>query len=166
MWGLLKPIFKPHEYWPSEACCCNSAYRLRYWNRSDCFLHDFLVRELQQCLPFTVLKRANLIVSIKETFCRLQQCLPFTVLKRIRLSPNFHDGSISMLQQCLLFTVLKHPLICICIRIFIIGCNSAYRLRYWNYSNSVAQDGIKNTSLQQHLPFTVLKQAILALVYL
>jgi len=83
----------------------------------------------------TVLTVYGIETAIKEYFLksfdlRLQQCLPFTVLKRIRLSPNFHDGSISMLQQCLLFTVLKHPLICICIRIFIIGCNSAYRLRY------------------------------------
>ena len=40
--------------------------------------------ELQQLLPFTVLK----LICIKETFCLqllLQQLLPFTVLKRYRI---------------------------------------------------------------------------------
>ncbi len=32
VWGFPKPIFKPHEYWICKACCCNSTYRLRYWN--------------------------------------------------------------------------------------------------------------------------------------
>ena len=34
---------------------------------------------LQQCLPFTVLKRKNM--NIKNLKLKLQQCLPFTVLK-------------------------------------------------------------------------------------
>ena len=32
VWGFLKPIFKPHEYWLSRTRCYNSTYRLRYWN--------------------------------------------------------------------------------------------------------------------------------------
>ena len=36
--------------------CCNSTYRLRYWNFRLLLLH--VIRRLQQYLPFTVLKRA------------------------------------------------------------------------------------------------------------
>mgnify|MGYP003087518491 CR=1 FL=1 len=32
VWGFLKPNCKPHEYWLSKTRCCNSTYRLRYWN--------------------------------------------------------------------------------------------------------------------------------------
>ena len=37
--------------------CCNSTYRLRYWNESSANISDDSARRLQQYLPFTVLKR-------------------------------------------------------------------------------------------------------------
>ena len=42
------------------------------------FMYVFL--PLQQCLPFTVLKRRNVSQAISD-IPALQQCLPFTVLK-------------------------------------------------------------------------------------
>ena len=74
---------------PPARLSCNSAYRLRYWNR----LQD--------------------VVSYADERLKLQQCLPFTVLK---------------LKDIDVF----------CIDIVdnnILGCNSAYRLRYWNTKN-------------------------------
>ena len=37
--------------------------------------------QLQQCLPFTVLKRKWYLRFTLKLKCKLQQCLPFTVLK-------------------------------------------------------------------------------------
>ena len=69
--------------------------------------------------------------------------------------------SLLALQQSLPFTVLKP-----CCHIntsesqaFIEGCNSPYRLRYWNYCFLRMLWIPFNISLQQSLPFTVLKQA-------
>ena len=104
MWGLPKPNFKPHEYWPSEARCCNSAYRLRYWNI-----------KINTCILFST--RCNSAYRLRYwnlqsyplgyySSIRLQQCLPFTVLK---------------LTEYWSYTINNS-----------ICCNSAYRLRYWN----------------------------------
>ena len=106
---------------------------------------------LQQCLPFTVLKRlCHMVITYSMTFL-LQQCLPFTVLKLKSiciLSIGFLE-----LQQCLPFTVLKPQhknklcrnryYVATVLTVygietfstkysfFIISCcNSAYRLRY------------------------------------
>ena len=151
MWGLPKPIFKPHEYWLSKTRCCNSAYRLRYWNpRSN--VAPPRIRSLQQCLPFTVLKLngflLNLLLSfscnsayrlrcwnvfccfLSSTFsCKLQQCLPFTVLK-----PEILYRLHSVLMSCNSAYRLRYwNVITIKMRFnFWSSCNSAYRLRYWN----------------------------------
>ena len=112
--------------------CCNSAYRLRYWNQNTSAARLLVVTtlvatvltvygietridaydnlnigELQQCLPFTVLKLINVCLRQNNWFCSLQQCLPFTVLKQATLI--FGGGATTL------------P-----------SCNSAYRLRYWN----------------------------------
>ena len=111
--------------------------------------------QLQQHLPFTVLKLHNkllfcylplrvataLTVYGIETqdhgscywkqIIPLQQHLPFTVLKQSR---RFYSLLLPQLQQHLPFTVLKQSL------------NSGWLI---------------NKSLQQHLPFTVLKPGIL-----
>ena len=85
---------------------CNSAYRLRYWNQLY-FLGSFRLRyELQQCLPLAVLKLMRKILLLSASSGSLQQCLPLAVLKPSRPS-----------------SVLASTLA---------GCNSAYRLRYWN----------------------------------
>ena len=84
---------------------CNSAYRLRYWNNisllyplytyskvatvltvygietlSSSMVNSLWMNALQQCLPFTVLKRRTLATTDSISIT-LQQCLPFTVLK-------------------------------------------------------------------------------------
>ena len=70
------------------------------WNRS------LACTRLQQCLPFTVLKRTHYITSFIITVSKLQQCLPFTVLKQEQML--FQDVLLYVkLQQCLPFTVLK-----------------------------------------------------------
>ena len=58
---------------------------------------------------------------------RLQQCLPFTVLKRV--GKDTVADLLVGLQQCLPFTVLKLVIISR-ISFVIDSCNSAYRLRY------------------------------------
>ena len=206
---------------------CNSTYRLRYWNpvtlapttssmqsvatvltvygieTSSCRMVKFHNNQLQQCLPFTVLKLSTYYCSIITIYSWLQQCLPFTVLKRmfpcivnqiffqvatvltvygIETSNVFTTGwTISSLQQYLPFTVLKHTIIDSHIYFTIIvatvltvcgietnknnasisknskGCNSAYRLRYWNVGLCLIW-ALFPLLLQQRLPFTVLKQ--------
>ena len=62
--------------------CCNSTYRLRYWNsifQPMCnFNASFL---LQQYLPLVVLKQSRIFEGTCFVTFLLQQCLPFTVLK-------------------------------------------------------------------------------------
>ena len=65
-------------------------------------------------------------------FHQLQQYLPFTVLKLC--SDNFIETDV-------------------------VGCNSTYRLRYWN-KRLMSWIWIHILELQQYLPFTVLKHAI------
>ena len=107
---------------------------------------------------------------------QLQQYLPFTVLKRrigtiVKIRP--------MLQQYLPFTVLKQYKSFL-VKLGLFSCNSTYRLRYWNsyaflykiliYSwvaTVLTVYGIETIwilcvlsiiwRLQQYLPFTVLK---------
>ena len=224
MWGFPKPIFKPHEYWLSRTrCCnstyrlrywncyiaysytlelfrCNSTYRLRYWNRRTYKVFTITICWLQQHLPFTVLKRCSwfgtqwaiflvataltvygietpssslnisddsvataLTVYGIETEARknapakkveLQQHLPFTVLKRFSLEET---NLPLLLQQHLPFTVLKRPEFLAQTQLFC-SCNSTYRLRYWNFIRWSTMFR-KQRKLQQYLPFTVLKLA-------
>ena len=63
---------------------------------------------------------------------KLQQCLPFTVLK-------LTSGALFSTINCLA------------------GCNSAYRLRYWNHLDCLRPMQSILSPLQQCLPFTVLK---------
>ena len=48
--------------------CCNSAYRLRYWNIVSPFQISTGFVPLQQCLPFTVLKLNCIAASLPENF--------------------------------------------------------------------------------------------------
>ena len=92
------------------------------------YMYCVVLIQLQQYLPFTVLKQIHIVYDVTNTF-KLQQYLPFTVLKR---SPNLDttfDGS-TLLQQYLPFTVLKQLMCFITIQIISMSCNSTYRLRY------------------------------------
>ena len=141
--------------------------------------------ELQQLLPFTVLKPTWSLLN-SDTCCWLQQLLPFTVLKpfnppflsvycfkscnssyRLRYWNlellAFYHCRLGRLQQLLPFTVLKPTEAAIIINIS--RCNSSYRLRYWNNIILDANKG-SNVTLQQLLPFTVLKLYVLMFSYL
>ena len=154
VWGFPKPIFKPHEYWLCKACCCNSTYRLRYWNSPERMLIS--ARHAKCCnstyrlrywnTPYVAYKdNFNFLACCNSTyrlrywnlthwlsfsyfFSSLQQYLPFTVLKLTTVNSHRHVQS---LQQYLPFTVLKHADSALTIRAAS-RCNSTYRLRYWN----------------------------------
>ena len=85
-----------------------------------------IVERLQQCLPFTVLKRGAICTISKGL--QLQQCLPFTVLKLIILCIHV------MIFLSLVATVLTvygiETQLHLQHRFYSICCNSAYRLRY------------------------------------
>ena len=155
MWGLLKPIFKPYEYWPSEACCCNSAYRLRYWNNIISVIKSSLIK-LQQCLPFTVLKPYHRIMLVSfdwiscnsayrlrywnvstgvfpQSIILLQQCLPFTVLK---LTTTLHKNTQRVATVLTVYGIETSSIFPLSVAL-LMRCNSAYRLRYWNTDNAV-----------------------------
>ena len=124
--------------YPHLKCSCNSTYRLRYWNElkpyprlswycgvvataptvygieTICSSYKFKFRftsSLQQHLPFTVLKLPQELGIAKLT-AKLQQHLPFTVLKLVNGNRLFTDRKV--------------------------GCNSTYRLRYWNFRSCMA----------------------------
>ena len=114
-------------------------------------------RKLQQCLPFTVLKPNGTNIDGLTELWKLQQCLPFTVLKPIT---NFNDAvyttpgvatvlTVYGIETCFV-NILHHYQLRK-------RCNSAYRLRYWNIFRPPFF--VSKNSLQQCLPFTVLKLA-------
>ena len=132
---------------------CNSAYRLRYWNTSSLIICS-PDSELQQCLPFTVLKLLQTQNCIQWALQRLQQYLPFTVLKRTFM-PNCNW--MRTLQQYLPLAVLKLYITIEHTHTVFISCNSTCRLRYWNIVLIVNTACNTVMMLQQCLPFTVLK---------
>ena len=109
---------------------CNSTYRLRYWNTTTA------------------------MITVTNTFFMLQQYLPFTVLKLTGMR-EFAGLFPVALQQYLPFTVLKLNSSINTFFLFF-GCNSTYRLRYWN-PLLILLTSSWYISLQQYLPFTVLK---------
>ena len=165
---------------------CNSTYRLRYWNaRIYWNVVSLFHLQLQQYLPFTVLKRANISSGYTAWCIRLQQYLPFTVLKQ---DSNIIVTFLIALQQYLPFTVLKPHIIRVKFITTYLSCNSTYRLRYWNpqlqrmlwYYRQVATvptvygietipfniSPIGSNALQQYLPFTVLKPHIIRVKFI
>ena len=110
---------------------CNSAYRLRYWNFRIEVSRYISTNELQQCLPFTVLKLNDcFIISVSnDDSCNSAYRLRYW---NYNTSPSFNS-------PC---------------------CNSAYRLRYWNSPKPrIRPFSTSFGVLQQYLPFTVLKLA-------
>ena len=109
--------------------------------------------KLQQHLPFTVLKQRNAVIVAKAVL-ELQQHLPFTVLKPILVGPLLDQHRVA--TALTVYGIETGIYFFLCVR-GSGGCNSTYRLRYWNYY----WDNFNNTiiiELQQHLPFTVLKR--------
>ena len=100
------------RYWNRMVLCvytlvvsCNSAYRLRYWNEQksrQCW------RRILSCNSAYRLRYWNprFFILYPQTFTSLQQCLPFTVLK-LKYVERRNQALQPGLQQCLPFTVLK-----------------------------------------------------------
>ena len=139
-----------------DASRCNSTYRLRYWNYQDSWPNVCALLSVATALTVYGIETYEIMKNLSsDEHATLQQHLPFTVLKpnKIKLT-----AAISIpLQQHLPFTVLKLPpnwnLLA---KASILGCNSTYRLRYWN--TAIYFYIVQTISwLQQHLPFTVLK---------
>ena len=152
VWGFLKPNFEPHEYWISRIRCCNSTYRLRYWNKwswkatsSD-----------SSCNSTYRLRYWNLVTSKPELSIQVFVATVLTVY------------GIETFVTIFFIKTLR--------------CNSTYRLRYWNKRSFLIHDTIEQVatvltvygietsnfssrklriSLQQYLPFTVLKLIII-----
>ena len=130
VWGFLKSIFKPHEYWLSRTRCCNSTYRLRYWNfPSSCDSNC-------TCYIVAIVLTVYGIETIKHHKQYDNQLHVAIVLTVYGIETQFRNCFIfdySMLQQCLPFTVLKRFNHFHIWWDIIESCNSAYRLRYWNH---------------------------------
>ena len=153
------------RYWNHSvfcfACCpcwtsCNSTYRLRYWNSHYSFRQrSELIYRLQQYLPFTVLKLQILL----ELFLWYIQVA--TVLTVYGIETSHHGEWFSIL--CFVATVLTVYGIETCqhfkcwFNVAFFSCNSTYRLRYWNPTFKVLVSSKLPIPLQQYLPFTVLK---------
>ena len=138
--------------------CCNSTYRLRYWNRRWAFIARFfwlfVATVPTACGIETVstLRRKRWRLSPL-----LQQYLPLAVLK----PSNSHKFAISF------WKVATVPTACgieTSVHYFHLlkkkpsGCNSTYRLRYWNrwFGAESTCSGFV-VKLQQYLPLAVLK---------
>ena len=151
VWGFLKPNFEPHEYWISRTRCCNSTYRLRYWNFP---LSTTITKnsQLQQYLPLAVLKPVVLLLLIASIIsCNSTYRLRYW---------NIMLGNNTIINE--------------------VSCNSTYRLRYWNKIDRIEEllvsmqvatvltaCGIETRffdlceeeyKLQQYLPLAVLKR--------
>ena len=180
MWGLLKPNFKPHKYWSSEVRCCNSTYRLRYWNLIMFFTHFLFIFQVATaptvygietteyfdtaCSSFYCCNSTYRLrywnglrpeIYYEEYSSSLQQHLPFTVLK-----PYFLQAQCNLVRLCCNSTYrLRYwnkPDNSLWRVIRRLSCNSTYRLRYWNHKTT-DRNHLQFVELQQHLPFTVLK---------
>ena len=111
--------------------CCNSTYRLRYWNPENNTFKVLQIIEVATVLTVYGIETLQSHFRRSLNFFELQQYLPFTVLKR---SINVEPAVTNMIR-----------------------CNSTYRLRYWNLIRYWNFSLLKILLLQQYLPFTVLK---------
>ena len=104
VWGFPKPVFKPHEYWLCKACCCNSTYRLRYWNWVTSLNN---AREEDVVIVLTVygIETAFFHTSTTNWSCR---CNSTYRLRYWNINTAPSNGCV------------------------LVSCNSTYRLRYWN----------------------------------
>ena len=161
----------------SNISCCNSPYRLRYWNpySVEILSCSFLVataltvygietaRSLH-CSSHLLVATALTVYGIETKIRNVIHCgyLPLGCNSPYRLrywNITFSHKN-SCLEGCNSPYRLRYWNAAIAARItnvlFAFGCNSAYCLRYWNANiHTVSPAPLK---LQQCLPFTVLKQ--------
>ena len=141
--------------------------------------------KLQQYLPLAVLKRNWILLLQRKRGCvKLQQYLPLAVLKpsnNLHLMPTYAGscnstyrlrywneswraaGKWGRLQQYLPLAVLKLWADEMNTYRAFNSCNSTYRLRYWNVNTFMSYMANIFNSLQQYLPFTVLKPSTFSL---
>ena len=155
VWGFLKPNFRPHEYWISRTCCCNSTYRSRYWNATT------FCSSPKRSMVATVLTVHGI-----ETYWASNLLTNFTVATVLTvhgIETNKLDISYNYLLVATVLTVHGIETLELSIVFLILfGCNSTYRLRYWNTANSLPPSIFVDCVLQQCLPFTVLKLSFAA----
>ena len=162
VWGLPKPNLKPHEYWPSKTRCCNSTYRLRYWNKR---IQKMLWwRNLVATVPTIYgIETVRILIQSSRSWSQLQQYLPFTVCAEgcetaeeqsddeVRTSqvPERSEGKTKVIkQQSLPFTVCAAE------------CETAEEQSDDEVRTSQVpewSEGKTKVIRQQCLPFTVLK---------
>ena len=100
--------------------------------------------ELQQYLPFTILKQIKFCTTFFTSKNALQQCLPLAVLKPFMVNVVF--VIMQWLQQCLPFTVCDE------------GCETAEEQSDDEVRTSLVPDrreGKTEVIKKQHLPFMV-----------
>ena len=119
------------QIWYVSFNSCNSSYRLRYWN-DTCVLFSTHRVKLQQLLPFTVLKPTD---TANTTYLTKGDVATALTVYGIETS----------CQSIYRFSS------------YLNGCNSSYRLRYWNWNDTWSFWPFTLHVLQQLLPFTVLK---------
>ena len=134
--------------------CYNSTYRLRYWNIEEFFNTNFNIVKLQQYLPFTVLKQYFRWAHLK-LYCKVTTVL--TVY------------GIETLQRWILYLVWT-ILVTTVLTVYGIETPPKIFLRIWPsfvttvltvYGIETQEHNVlgecQPRSLQQYLPFTVLK---------
>ena len=107
--------------------CCNSTYRLRYWNVKILAKGAIICLPLQQHLPFTVLKHDQSFVQDLTHFYIVATAL-----------------TVYGIETRYLVNAVNHAFP---------SCNSTYRLRYWNCSCLIRN--VCFEKLEQYLPFIV-----------
>ena len=139
VWGFPKPIFKPHEYWLCKACCCNSTYRLRYWNVVVNF--NSMWNVLFSCNSTYRLRywNSSIILAIISSFLSVATVLTVYGIETILgLQAKY-----SLFTVATVLTVYGIETVSktfgsnrkVCHR-----CNSTYRLRYWNTKSYYCHD--------------------------
>ena len=117
------------KYEATSSLCCNSAYRLRYWNSQFAAGKKEIVLRVATVLTVYGIETYKIRNSF---FNKLSVATVLTVygIETIVFS-YFPPLNMLKLQQCLPFTVLKRRHFALLYYAFL-RCNSTYRLRYWN----------------------------------
>ena len=113
---------------------CNSTYRLRYWNcLASNFVYIIFIWVATVLTVYGIETFYNFFV-FKHIGRQLQQYLPFTVLKHnnlIQCKPTSFEVATVLTVYGIETEICKGNRI-----LQMSGCNSTYRLRYWNYKKS------------------------------
>ena len=131
--AVLKPFISKRLKRTFIQACCNSAYRLRYWNYPHLMIRRFWHWHtvLQQCLPLAVLKLGIMAIQSLAKSIPVATVPTACGIETLKIPP-YSQKECYLLQQCLPLAVLKRVWPWLLLSFRKLGCNSAYRLRYWN----------------------------------